>query len=55
MQRSTFESMICMVQSVIPDNKKSFHRRAPMKIFKAEVHKKKHILLLKKGKDGFLY
>lgn len=38
-QRSTFESMVCMVQSVIPDKKKSFHRIPPMKIFKAEVHK----------------
>lgn len=42
-QRSTFESMICMVQSVIPDKKKSFHRIPPMKIFKAEVHKKTHL------------
>lgn len=40
-QRSTFESMVCMVQSVIPDKKKSFHRIPPMKIFKAEVHTRK--------------
>ncbi|XP_010416101.1 PREDICTED: protein trichome birefringence-like 31 [Camelina sativa] len=37
-QRSTFESMVCMVQSVIPDKKKSFHRIPPMKIFKAEEY-----------------
>lgn len=36
-QRGQFESMVCMVQSVIPDGKKSFHRIPPMKIFKAEV------------------
>lgn len=48
-QRSTFESMVCMVQSVIPDNKKSFHRVPPMKIFKAEVHKT-HIFRVKELK-----
>lgn len=37
-QRSTFESMVCMVQSVIPEKKKSFHRIPPMKIFKAEEY-----------------
>ncbi|KAI5605172.1 hypothetical protein BDE02_01G334000 [Populus trichocarpa] len=37
-QRGQFESMVCMVQSVIPDGKKSFHRIPPMKIFKAEEY-----------------
>ncbi|XP_010553117.1 PREDICTED: protein trichome birefringence-like 31 [Tarenaya hassleriana] len=37
-QRGTFESMVCMVQSVIPEGKKSFHRIPPMKIFKAEEY-----------------
>lgn len=36
-QRGQFESLVCMVQSVIPDEKKSFDRIPPMKIFKAEV------------------
>lgn len=36
-QRGQFESMVCMVQSAIPEGKKSFHRIPPMKIFKAEV------------------
>ncbi|CAN0921702.1 Protein trichome birefringence-like 31 [Linum grandiflorum] len=34
-QRSQFESMVCMIQSVIPARRKSFHRVPPMKIFKA--------------------
>ncbi|CAN1249064.1 Protein trichome birefringence-like 31 [Linum perenne] len=34
-QRSQFESMVCMVQSVIPSHKKSFRKVPPMKIFKA--------------------
>ncbi|CAN1145852.1 Protein trichome birefringence-like 31 [Linum perenne] len=34
-QRSQFESMVCMVQSVIPSDKKSFRKVPPMKIFKA--------------------
>ncbi|KAH9802316.1 protein trichome birefringence-like 31 [Citrus sinensis] len=37
-QRGQFESMVCMVQSVIPEGKKSFHRIPPMKIFKAEEY-----------------
>ncbi|EEF38104.1 conserved hypothetical protein [Ricinus communis] len=37
-QRGQFESMVCMVQSAIPDNKKTFHRIPPMKIFKAEEY-----------------
>ncbi|KAF2286101.1 hypothetical protein GH714_010362 [Hevea brasiliensis] len=35
-QRGQFESMVCMVQSAIPEGRKSFHRIPPMKIFKAE-------------------
>ncbi|KAJ8755072.1 hypothetical protein K2173_016687 [Erythroxylum novogranatense] len=35
-QRGQFESMVCMVQSVIPQGKKSLHRVPPMKIFKAQ-------------------
>ncbi|WCJ32243.1 Protein trichome birefringence-like 31 [Euphorbia peplus] len=34
-QRGQFESMVCMLQSVIPQGQKSFHRIPPMKIFKA--------------------
>ncbi|XP_021890196.1 protein trichome birefringence-like 31 [Carica papaya] len=37
-QRGQFESMVCMVQSVIPEGKKSFHRIPPMKIFKAQEY-----------------
>ncbi|KAH7544051.1 hypothetical protein JRO89_XS15G0095400 [Xanthoceras sorbifolium] len=37
-QRGQFESMVCMVQSVIPEGKKSFQRIPPMKIFKAEEY-----------------
>lgn len=35
-QRGQFESMICLLQSVIPGGKKSLHRTPPMKIFKAQ-------------------
>ncbi|KAJ7981804.1 Trichome birefringence-like family [Quillaja saponaria] len=35
-QRAQFESMVCLVQSVIPEGKKSLQRVPPMKIFKAE-------------------
>ncbi|GKU91045.1 hypothetical protein SLEP1_g4971 [Rubroshorea leprosula] len=35
-QRAQFESMVCVMQSVIPKEKKSFRRIPPMKIFKAE-------------------
>ncbi|XP_057952392.1 protein trichome birefringence-like 31 [Malania oleifera] len=35
-QRGQFESMVCLVQSIIPDGKKSLHRIPPMKIFKVE-------------------
>ncbi|XP_057458355.1 protein trichome birefringence-like 31 [Lotus japonicus] len=36
LQRGQFESMVCLVQSVIPEGKKSLKRIPPMKIFKAE-------------------
>ena len=36
-QRGQFESMVCMVQSVIPEGKKSFQTIPTMEIFKAEV------------------
>ncbi|KAL4390597.1 hypothetical protein HN51_011533 [Arachis hypogaea] len=36
LQRGQFESMVCLVQSVIPKGKKSLQRIPPMKIFKAE-------------------
>ncbi|MCL7042851.1 hypothetical protein MKW94_026512, partial [Papaver nudicaule] len=35
-QRGQWESIVCLVQSVIPDGKKSIHRFPPRKIFKAE-------------------
>lgn len=38
LQRGQFESMICLVQSVIPEGKKSLKRIPPRKIFKSEVH-----------------
>ncbi|KAF7836662.1 protein trichome birefringence-like 31 [Senna tora] len=38
LQRGQFESMVCLVQSAIPEGKKSFHRIPPMKIFKAEEY-----------------
>ncbi|GAV64048.1 PC-Esterase domain-containing protein/PMR5N domain-containing protein [Cephalotus follicularis] len=37
-QRGQFESMVCLVQSVIPDGKKYLYRVPPMKIFKAEEY-----------------
>ncbi|KAI9085981.1 hypothetical protein K1719_032058 [Acacia pycnantha] len=36
--RGQFESMIYLVQSVIPEGKKSLHRVPPMKIFKIEKY-----------------
>ncbi|PNY06480.1 hypothetical protein L195_g002946 [Trifolium pratense] len=36
LQRGQFESMICLVQSVIPEGKKSLQRIPPMKIFRVE-------------------
>ncbi|KAI9085940.1 hypothetical protein K1719_032017 [Acacia pycnantha] len=38
LQRGQFESMVCLVQSVIPEGKKSLHRVPPMKIFKIEEY-----------------
>lgn len=38
LQRGQFESMVCLVQSVVPEGKKSLKRIPPMKIFKAEVY-----------------
>jgi len=38
LQRGQFESMICLIQSVIPERKKSLQRIPPMKIFKIEVY-----------------
>ncbi|KAI3857365.1 hypothetical protein MKW92_000659 [Papaver armeniacum] len=35
-QRSQWESMVCLIQSAIPDGKKSIQRIPPRKIFKAE-------------------
>ncbi|KAK3036284.1 hypothetical protein RJ639_031256 [Escallonia herrerae] len=35
-QRSMFDSMVCLVQSVIPDGKKSLQKIPPRKIFRAE-------------------
>ncbi|KAF3442434.1 hypothetical protein FNV43_RR16350 [Rhamnella rubrinervis] len=35
-QRSQFESLVCMVQSVIPEGKKSLERIPPRKIFKIQ-------------------
>ncbi|GKV08650.1 hypothetical protein SLEP1_g20254 [Rubroshorea leprosula] len=37
-QRAQFESMVCLVQSAIPEGEKSFHRIPPTKIFKAEEY-----------------
>ncbi|XWS10073.1 hypothetical protein CRYUN_Cryun39dG0044600 [Craigia yunnanensis] len=37
-QRAQFESMVCLVQSVIPEGKKSFKRIPPRKIFKAKYY-----------------
>lgn len=36
-QRAQFESMVCLVQSVIPEGKKSLRRVPPRKIFNVEV------------------
>lgn len=36
-QRSQFESLVCMVQSVIPEGKKSLERIPPRKVFKIQV------------------
>lgn len=36
-QRGMFDSMVCLVQSVIPDGKKSLQRIPPRKIFTAKV------------------
>ncbi|KAI8552482.1 hypothetical protein RHMOL_Rhmol06G0269800 [Rhododendron molle] len=36
-QRGMFDSMVCLVQSVIPDGKKSLERIPPRKIFTAKV------------------
>ncbi|XP_076930637.1 protein trichome birefringence-like 31 [Bidens hawaiensis] len=37
-QRSMFDSMVCLVQSVIPEGKKSLKRVPPRKIFRAEEY-----------------
>lgn len=37
-QRGQFESLVCMVQSIIPQGKKSLQRAPPRKIFKVEVN-----------------
>lgn len=37
-QRGQFESLVCMVQSIIPQGKKSLQRVPPRKIFKVEVN-----------------
>jgi len=36
-QRTQWESMVCLLQSVVPDNKKSVHKDPPRRIFFAEV------------------
>lgn len=46
LQRGQFESMICLIQSVIPEGKKSLQRIPPMKIFKIEVHESMSIIYL---------
>ncbi|GKV44772.1 hypothetical protein SLEP1_g51928 [Rubroshorea leprosula] len=38
MQKAQFESMVCLVQSVILEEKKSFRRIPPTMIFKAEEY-----------------
>lgn len=38
-QRGMFESMVCLVQSAIPDGMKSLTRIPPRKIFAIEVMK----------------
>ncbi|KAL2944522.1 Protein trichome birefringence-like 31 [Bienertia sinuspersici] len=37
-QRGTFDSMVCMLQSVIPDGKKSLHKVPSKKVFYAEEY-----------------
>ncbi|OMO74846.1 hypothetical protein CCACVL1_16441 [Corchorus capsularis] len=37
-QRAQFESMVCLVQSVVPKEKRSFKRIPPRKIFKAKEY-----------------
>ncbi|XAR56483.1 hypothetical protein NMG60_11036991 [Bertholletia excelsa] len=37
-QRGMFDSMVCLLQSVIPEGKKSLHRVPPRKIFTAEEY-----------------
>ena len=37
-QRGQFESMVCMVQSILPQGKKSLQRVPPRKIFKIKVN-----------------
>lgn len=36
-QRGQFESLVCLVQSIIPEGKKSLERIPPRKIFKIQV------------------
>lgn len=44
-QRGQFESLVCMLQSVIPEGKKSLERIPPRKIFKIQVPQNLPILL----------
>ncbi|KAF6136835.1 hypothetical protein GIB67_030120 [Kingdonia uniflora] len=37
LQRTQWESMVCLIQSYVPEGKKLIHRNPPMKIFKAEA------------------
>lgn len=36
-QRTQWESMVCLIQSAIPDSKKFVHKDPPRKLFVAEV------------------
>jgi hypothetical protein len=45
-QRAQFESMVCLVQSVIPQGKKSLRRVPPRKIFKIEVPQFAYYLII---------